>query len=410
MFESLTCFIPAMDQKESVFSGHPSLFDELYRFVDEHEEFHLHEYRNVLEEYGLSWDDRTLRSADVSEMDAQGVLAILFGACRADHFCEGAFDDFAQDGYVSKWLKRLKELEEENSMSIEIQKISITHLETDAIVNAANSSLREGGGVCGAIFKAAGSADLQAACDKIGYCPEGSAVITPAFRLKSKYVVHAVGPMWNGGKHGEPEKLRGAYKSALKVASDNGCESIGFPLISAGIFGYPLDLAWKEAITACGEFLLDHPGIKVVFAVLNDAIIAKGQETLQKWETEHKAETAKAPVKPSKAKEERDDDFGVWLAQHAGDLKTHYRVYVADMGSFRDSANYKFIAEFESQKLTGNYIEYMRGKKRYSDKDIIVQEVYVKKTSFGEETAKGKVVSVITVLGEELPVDEYEFK
>ena len=74
--------------------------------------------------------------------------------------------------------------------------------------------------------------------------------------------------MWNGGNHGEPEKLRGAYKSALKVASDNGCESIGFPLISAGILGYPLDLAWKEAITACGKFLLDHSGIKVVFAIL----------------------------------------------------------------------------------------------------------------------------------------------
>jgi O-acetyl-ADP-ribose deacetylase (regulator of RNase III) len=161
-------------------------------------------------------------------------------------------------------------------MGIEIQKISITHLETDAIVNAANSGLREGGGVCGAIFKAAGSADLQAACDKIGHCPEGSAVITPAFRLKSKYVVHAVGPMWNGGKNGEPEKLRGAYSSALQVASDNGCKSIGFPLISAGIFGYPLDLAWKEAITACGEFLLANPGMKVVFAVLNDDILRLG--------------------------------------------------------------------------------------------------------------------------------------
>ncbi len=292
MFESLTRYISAMDRKESVFSGHPSLFDELYRFVDEHEEYRLHEYGKVLEEYGLKWDDRDLRTADVSEMDAQGVVAILFGACRADHFCEGAFDDFAQDGYVSKWLKRLKELDEENGMGIEIQKISITHLETDAIVNAANSGLREGGGVCGAIFKAAGSADLQAACDKIGHCPEGSAVITPAFRLKSKYVVHAVGPMWNGGKNGEPEKLRGAYSSALQVASDNGCKSIGFPLISAGIFGYPLDLAWKEAITACGEFLLGHPGMKVVFAVLNDDIIAKGQETLQKWEADRMTDAA----------------------------------------------------------------------------------------------------------------------
>ena len=186
--------------------------------------------------------------------------------------------------------------------------------------------------------------------------------------------------------------------------------TIGFPLISAGIFGYPLDLAWKEAITACEEFLLKHPGMKVVFAVLNDDIIAKGQETLRKWEADHKAETKAAPAQTSEAEQERDDDFGVWMAQEKGLLKTHYRIFTAKMGGFRDSANYEFIAEFESQKLTGNYIEFMRGKKRYSDKDIIVQKVYVKKTPFGEETTKGKVVSVITVLGEELHVDEYEFK
>ena len=86
------------------------------------------------------------------------------------------------------------------------------------------------------------------------------------------------------------------------------------------------------------------------------------------------------------------------------------RIYVAKMGGFRDSANYEFIAEFESKNLSGNYIEFMRGKKRYSDKDIIVQEVLVRKTLQSETTTKGKVISVITVLGEELPVDEYEFK
>ena len=90
--------------------------------------------------------------------------------------------------------------------------------------------------------------------------------------------------------------------------------------------------------------------------------------------------------------------------------KKRQRIYVAKMGGFSDSANYEFIAEFESKKLTGNYVEFMRGKKRYSDKDIIVQEVLVSKTPQSETITKGKVVSVITVLGEELPVDEYEFK
>ncbi len=171
-------------------------------------------------------------------------------------------------------------------MNISIQKAGITDLETDAIVNAANSGLREGGGVCGAIFRAAGSKKLQAACDRIGYCPEGSAVITPAFGLKAKYIIHAVGPVWSGGGNGEPEKLRGAYRSALQIASDNGCASVGFPLISAGIFGYPIGPAWKEAVAACGVFLDGHPGMKVVFAVRNDDILAKGREALRQREAD----------------------------------------------------------------------------------------------------------------------------
>lgn len=133
MFESLTRFIPAMDRKESVFSGHPSLFDELYRLADERKEYRLHEYGKVLEEHGLNWDDRDLRAADVSEMDAQGVVAVLFGACRADHFCEGAFDDFAKDGYVSKWLKRLNELDEEAAMGMSFATLSLYGAERSAL-------------------------------------------------------------------------------------------------------------------------------------------------------------------------------------------------------------------------------------------------------------------------------------
>ena len=122
-----------MGRKESVFSGHPSLFDKLYRLADERKEYRLHEYGKVLEEYGLKWDERDLRAADVSEMDAQGVVAVLFGACRADHFCEGAFDDFAQDGYVSKWLKRLKELDEEDAMGMSFATLSLYGAERSAL-------------------------------------------------------------------------------------------------------------------------------------------------------------------------------------------------------------------------------------------------------------------------------------
>lgn len=167
--------------------------------------------------------------------------------------------------------------------TIRIKKISIVDLDTDAVVNAANSGLTAGGGVCGAIFGAAGYGELQDACSKIGHCAVGSAVITPGFRLKAKFIIHAVGPMWNGGSSGEPEQLYGAYFSSLALAAEHHCRSIGFPLISAGIFGYPLDGAWQQAMRACADFLDGRPDISVdiVFAVLDDTILERGKKELR---------------------------------------------------------------------------------------------------------------------------------
>ena len=166
--------------------------------------------------------------------------------------------------------------------TIEIRKIGITELETDAIVNAANNGLRAGGGVCGAIFRAAGYNELQQACDKIGHCDTGSAVITPGFHLKAKYVIHAVGPVWMGGKYDEAKYLYGAYYNSLKLAMDYGCHSIGFPLISSGIFGYPVPQAWEQALSACDDFLKDHEDydLDIVFAVLEDRVKKFGEEIL----------------------------------------------------------------------------------------------------------------------------------
>lgn len=167
--------------------------------------------------------------------------------------------------------------------SIEIRKISITDLETDAVVNAANEGLWAGGGVCGAIFNAAGYEPLQEACSKIGHCDTGSAVITPGFALKAKYIIHAVGPVWAGGKHKEAELLYGAYYKSLELALENGCSSIGFPLISSGIFGYPVPDAWGEAASACTAFLDQHKdqSLRIIFAVLSDEIIRIGNEVLR---------------------------------------------------------------------------------------------------------------------------------
>lgn len=168
--------------------------------------------------------------------------------------------------------------------TILIQKIGITNLDTDVIVNAANSGLWEGGGVCGAIFKAAGSKELTAACSKYGHCDEGNAVITPGFKLKAKHIIHAVGPRWMDGNHGEPSLLYDAYKNSLKLAQENGCHSIGFPLISAGIFGYPKEGAWRKAIQACNDFIKKNPDydMTIIFAVLDDTIMSLGKKTLKK--------------------------------------------------------------------------------------------------------------------------------
>ena len=166
---------------------------------------------------------------------------------------------------------------------ISIQKINIIDLSTDAIVNAANEGLRAGGGVCGAIFKAAGHDQLQEACNQIGHCDTGFAVITPGFNLNSKYIIHAVGPQWSDGDHHEPQLLYGAYRRSLELAQENGCHSIGFPLISAGIFGYPVDQAWRKAIQSCNDFINEHPDyeINIIFAVLSDSILEAGEKALK---------------------------------------------------------------------------------------------------------------------------------
>lgn len=143
----------------------------------------------------------------------------------------------------------------EVAMSFQIINNDITKLDTEAIVNAANTELQMGGGVCGAIFKAAGADKLQRACDEIGQCPVGKAVITEGFNLKARYIIHTVGPIWRGGSDSEELKLKSAYKSSLELAKEHGIKSIAFPLISSGIFGYPKENAISVASKAIEEFL-----------------------------------------------------------------------------------------------------------------------------------------------------------
>ena len=173
--------------------------------------------------------------------------------------------------------------------TITIRNVDITALEADAVVNAANDRLRAGSGVCGAIFAAAGEDKLQAACDAIGRCPTGSAVITSGFDLKAKHIIHAVGPIWAGGSRGEPEQLYSAYRSSLELAAENGLHSIGFPLISSGIYGYPKDGAWRQAIRACKDFFLSFPqaDMSVIFAVRSDHTLSLGRTILREIAAEY---------------------------------------------------------------------------------------------------------------------------
>jgi O-acetyl-ADP-ribose deacetylase len=130
----------------------------------------------------------------------------------------------------------------------------ITALDVDAIVNAANEELVRGGGVCGAIFRAAGS-QLDGACRAVAPCPTGEARVTPGFNAKARWIVHAVGPVWHGGTQGEAALLAAAYRNALQAAADAGARSIAFPAISTGIYGYPREAAADVALGAVQAWL-----------------------------------------------------------------------------------------------------------------------------------------------------------
>jgi len=164
-------------------------------------------------------------------------------------------------------------------MPFTIVRNDITKLRVDAIVNAANTSLQMGGGVCGAIFNAAGAEKLQDACDKLAPIKTGEAVITPGFGLPAKYVIHTAGPVYRGGKQGEEALLRSCYVNSLELSVKQKCKSVAFPLISSGIYGYPKTGALHVATGAIRDFISDHD-IDVSLVVFDKEAFAVSGELL----------------------------------------------------------------------------------------------------------------------------------
>lgn len=165
---------------------------------------------------------------------------------------------------------------------IKIIKADITKCQVDAIVNAANTTLRGGGGVDGAIHRAAGPG-LDIACAAYPGCPTGQAVITPGFDLPAKYVIHTPGPVWQGGGHGEARLLADSYRNSLRLAQQYDCKTVAFPSISTGVYAYPLDQAAKIALSTIQKFISDNQSdIQVEMVCFDDETYAAYLAVLKK--------------------------------------------------------------------------------------------------------------------------------
>lgn len=258
---------------------------EVYAFEEANPEYGLHRYGEILKSHGIEWGSRSMKMADVSKLSGRTVMALLMGVVRAERFCDGALKAFFEDGDIEKWLTRLKEIDEMGDIPdqiITVEQGDITKLSVDAIVNAANKSLLGGGGVDGAIHRAAGP-ELLAECRTLHGCNTGEAKITKGYKLLAKYVIHTVGPIYSG-KEKDASDLRNCYWNSLELAAKNDVHSIAFPAISTGVYGYPVLEATIIAINMVRDWLKENSSydLKVVFVCFDERTYNCYREELEK--------------------------------------------------------------------------------------------------------------------------------
>lgn len=237
--------------------------------------------RNALDEHGIvmlgfdwmAWREGAQRFATteaIATATLDEVQRLVTLHVRQDRFVEGHFANEVQRGTFGALLRRMAVLAaQRRAVAMRVVRGDITTLAIDAIVNAANSALGGGGGVDGAIHRAAGPG-LMEACRAVAPCPTGQARITPGFALPARWIIHAVGPMWRGGDDGEPAQLASAYRASLALALAHGCKAVAFPAISCGIYGYPLAAACTLAVETIGAWCLANPGLVEVVLVAFD--------------------------------------------------------------------------------------------------------------------------------------------
>ena len=244
----------------------------------------LYQGNLVIDFNWIAWRDEAEQFVNDPERLQTANLAtlqkLLTSHVRADRFCSGHFAQMIQTGHILAILDRLAEIRSqiasESSASywqqrVEVIQGDITRQNVEAIVNAANESLLGGGGVDGAIHRAAGLQLLEE-CRKLGGCQTGQAKITEGYNLLAAWVIHTVGPVWHGGQHQEEELLAQCYRSSLALAAQNSIRTIAFPAISTGVYAFPLDRATQIAVTGVKSFLAQNVSIEQVrFVCFGDA-------------------------------------------------------------------------------------------------------------------------------------------